>query len=451
MEQLALIAVDDLPKRATRSLARDGMGRFLKSLAPPMDAEIATVRKAEFLTGFTQTHPNFSPVVRYRSNGQGIGIYDTMWFTDADLSGFFLNLNDDVLHCESVVQSASDSALHREQRDFCIFALKSLPQLQNIKRHFLSAHAFGFSVGEKMYRVVDRGQWTGAVIFEDILDKPQRWFSFDEDRRLRFLTQNDPDGVVLPQEKFVVNTFGTNSNPWGEPVLDLCYWPWYLKHHAMKNQGLWFEKWASPTAQAKYKWTGAGASNAQNRERALEVAMSFQNDQAIAIPEGIDISLLESTRSGAISFESYISQLTQMESRIVTGQLLASMGLEGGSYALGKVHAKQESNKVEMLAAWLDSRINGLFRELIDRNWSPQEAYPRHMTLAKSPTERQAETTIQRSLQMMGLEFSKAYTERKFQVVPPEGPDDILKLPEGIQPGQELPVSSALAAEEGEN
>jgi phage gp29-like protein len=447
MEQLALIEMDPSRDAKGRFLARDGNGRFLRSMKPPEDAEIATVRKAEFLTGFTQTHPNFSPVVRYRSNGQGIGIYDTMWFTDADLSGFFLNLNDDVLHCESVVQAGSDSPLHRQQRDFCIFALKSLPQLQNIKRHFLSAHAFGFSIAEKMYRVVDRGTWTGAVIYEDILDKPQRWFTFDENRNLRFLTQQDPNGVIVPQEKFVVNTFGTNSNPWGEPVLDLCYWPWYLKHHAMKNQGLWFEKWASPTAQAKYKWAGPGASNAQNRERALEVAMSFQNDQAIAIPEGIDISLLESSRSGAISFESYISQLTQMESRIVTGQLLASMGLEGGSYALGKVHAKQESNKVEMLAAWLDSRINSLFRELIDRNWAPQEFYPRHMTLAKSPTERQAEATIQRSLQMMGLEFSRSYTERKFQVVPPEGADDVLTLPPGFAPGQELPVSQALAGE----
>jgi phage gp29-like protein len=447
MEQLALISVDDLSRRDVRHLARDGKGRFLRSLAPPIDAEIATVRKAEFLTGFTQQHPNFSPVIRYRSNGQGIGIYDTMWFTDADLSGFFLNLNDDVLHCESVVQAASELPAHQEHRDFFIFVLKSLPQLQNIKRHFLSAHAFGFSVAEKMYRVVDRGDWTGAVVYDDILDKPQRWFTFDEDRQLRFLTQQDPNGVPIPQEKFVVNTFGTNSNPWGEPVLDLCYWPWYLKHHAMKNQGLWFEKWASPTAQAKYKWTGAGASNAQNRERALEVAMSFQNDQAIAIPEGIDISLLESTRSGAISFESYISQLTQMESRIVTGQLLASMGLEGGSYALGKVHAKQESNKVEMLAGWLDGRLNTLIRELIDRNYGPQDAYPRHMTLAKSPVERQAEATIQRSLQMMGIEFSKSYTERKFQVVPPTDAADILKLPEGFAPGQELPVSSQLAGE----
>ena len=70
------------------------------------------------------------------------------------------------------------------------------------------------------------------------------------------------------------------------------------------------------------------------------------------------------------------------------------------------------------------------------------------MTLAKSPVERQAEATIQRSLQLMGLEFSRSYSERRFQVVPPDGKADILTLPAGIQPGQELPVSSQLAASE---
>lgn len=449
MEQLALEGFVDL------SRPRDERGRFLaaprqsKSLAPPESAEVATVNRAEFLSGFgTRNMPNFSPVIRYRSNGQGIAFYDTMWFTDADMAGFFLNLNDDVLHCESLVQAASDSAEHREHQAFAIFALKSLTDLQSIKRHFLSAHAFGFSVSEKMYTTVDRGPWKGAIIFSSILDKPQRWFTFDTKRRIRFVTSNQPDGEPLPQEKFVVNTFGTNSNPWGEPVLDLCYWPWRLKHEALKNQGLWYEKWASPTVKGKYKWSPQATTNLQNRNKLIEVGMSIQTDQFIAMPEGMDIDLLESTRSGAISYDSYISQLNQALSRIVTGQLLSSMGLEGGSYALGKVHAKQEANKVEMLAAWLDGILTRLIRELIDRVFGFQDAYPRHTTIAKSALERQSEVTIQSSLQQLGVKYSESYTNRKFYVVAPKDKADELTPPEGVSPSQTLPVTAGLAAYE---
>jgi phage gp29-like protein len=329
--------------------------------------------------------------------------------------------------------------------------LRSIPHFQNAERNFLDSHARGFSVTEKIYKYVDRGEWKGAVIYEDLLDKPQRWFTFDLERRLRFRTsRNMLPGELVDPEKFVVVTFGTNSSPWGEPVLDLCYWAWYLKHHAMRNQALWFERWASPTVGAKYKSGTAGQLSAENRRKMLEVMMAFQNDNAVAYPDNVDIKLIESTRNGVVSFDAYYAQLTEMESRIVTGQVLASMAVTPGSYAQAKVHAKEQSNKVEMLAAFEASQVSRqLGRDLINRNFGPQDAYPRFERLAKSALERQAEAGVEQMLLANGYSISRSWGNQKFQIVPPIDKDDLLIASVTVKAGQVLPVNPQLA-EHGE-
>lgn len=434
------------PAKSVRQFARDTGGRFRRGPVPTT-AEVATIDKAEFYSPISEfEYPNLSAIVRTRSQGQGIAFYDTMEGTDADLASFFRDLVDDVLHYPYTIKAASSKAEHKEHAKFFRFALQSLPNRQNIIRHFLTAYARGFSVTEKIYRIVDRGDWTGAVIFDRLLDKPQRWFTFDMERRLRFRTfQNYTPGELVSPEKFIVVTFGTNSNPYGEALYDLCYWPWFLKHHAMKNQAVFMEKWATPTAIAEYEWSSNEKLNAENRKKALEVMMGVQNDSAIALPKGMDVKLLESMRTGTISFEGYISQLTEMESRVVTGQLLTSMGVEGGSYALGKVHEKRAANKVEMLADFVSAVISrSIGQDLVDRNYGPQDAYPSFHIIAKNPVSRQADVELEKSLLMNGHEISRAWSDEAFQIVNPDGPDDALSFPPDAQPSQTLPVNQNL-------
>jgi phage gp29-like protein len=432
---------------------RDERGRFLAGPQPqgppPASAEVATIEKGDFLSPLTlYEYPNASAIIRQRSEGQGIRFYDTMLGSDSDLEGFFRDLLDDVLHYPYAIKAASEDPAHKEHARFANFAWQEIPHRQNFVRHLLEAYARGFSVTEKMYRVVERGEWKGAVVYDALLDKPQRWFSFDMDRRLRFRTRlNFFPGELVDQGKFVVVTFGSNDTPWGFAVLDYCYWPWTLKHHALKNQAVFMEKWASPTAIAEYEYSLNEKLNEQNRDKSLRVLMSIQNDQSLAVPKGMLVRLLESLRNGTVSFESYIGQLTEMESRLVTGQLLTSMGAEGGSHALGKVHEKRAANKVEMLADFASTQITRhLVRELIDRNYGPQDAYPTFKILAKSPTSRQADAELEKVLLANGHKISRAAADEQFMIVSPDGPDDELMFPVGVTPSQDLPVNPQLAA-----
>jgi phage gp29-like protein len=412
-------------------------------------AEVASIRRSLDVYSISSLgFPNFSSVIRDRSNGEGIGFYDTMMGTDPDLNGIFADLFDDVLHYQWIMRAAKPEKKYLEHADFCTFAFRSIPHFQNVLRHMVESYARGFSALEKMYKVQESGQWAGSVLYEDVLDKPQRWFNFGPDRELLFRSLANPfPGEPLPQEKFVVVTFGTNNNPWGFATLDDCYWAWFLKHHAMKNQAIFFEKWAQPTAVAKYRYNQNQEANKRNVEKALEVLQAFQADNAIALPDGIDLNLIEALRQGSVSYEAYVQQLTEMESRAITGQVLSSMGAKGGSYALGKVHEKREGNKVQMLCDFLEHQVSRNFvRELVDRNFGKQDVYPVFDIISSDPLETQAYAEVQKVLQQNGHVYSKKWSNAFFSIVDPTDAGDVLTPPPTAVGAQALPVNPTLAA-----
>jgi phage gp29-like protein len=300
-----------------------------------------------------------------------------------------------------------------------------------------------------MYRVVKRGEWAGGVLYDDLLDKPQRWFTFDRDRRVCLKTSRARQpGELLDQGKFTVFSWGTNSDPWGKPMADLCYFPYVLKHHLMKNQGLWLEKWASPTPAAKYKTIqGGGTINDENKKKALEVAMAFQSDWAIALPDGIDISLIESVRSGQVSYEAAYQQYTEIESRVLTGQVLANFAVQPGSFAQARVHAKQVDNKIEMLAIAAAAVVSqDWIVDWVDRNFGEQDLYPTYEIPAKSEAERTIAATNDRLLMANGFRLSRKFGEKRYQVVPPEDEEDVLTPVAGIELATAPPVSATSPA-----
>ena len=429
-----------VPKSNVPTRPRDGRGRFAPKGAVPTSAEVATVEKGEFLGGLLNLEwPNLSQIIRGRAKGQGVKLYEQMWYGDPDLPAIVNNLLDAVLALPGYVRRASDSPEHRLHARWVNFALDEIPDMQSALRNVLQAYFFGFSVTEKMYRVVKRGEWSGGVLYDDLLDKPQRWFTFNRDRRLCLKTSRARmPGELLDQDKFTVFSWGTNSDPWGKPMADLVYLASVLKHHALKNQGLYFEKYASPTPAAYYKYSqGGGTINDEAKKKALEVAMSFQSDQALALPEGIELKLIESVRAGQISFESYLEQLTGTQSRMLTGQSLANFAVQPGSFAQARVHAKQVDNKIEMLAIAAAMVISqDWIVELVDRNFGEPTGglYPTYEIPAKSEAERLQAATNDRLLMANGFLLSRRFGERRYQIVPPEDEADTLTPVVGLAP-----------------
>ncbi len=433
----------------TKVVAQQSANVPPKPTQVPSSAEIATVVRGEFLQPLTLNwYPNLSSIIRNRANGQGIMFYDTMLVSDPDLNGLAKDMMDDVLKSPYMWEPGdSTNPLFVEQAQFCEDIFEGIRYKQSWLRHMLWSYLKGYSVSEKMYEVRTRGRWIGAVAYSDILDKPSRWFAFDLDRQLRFINIDDIfPGTLVPQQKFVVSTFGTTSDPWGRPVLDDIYWAWFLKHHLMKQRAIFMEKWAAPTLLMVYKWAqGDDTINKEQVAAAIEAGAAIQTQQVIAMPEGITATLLESARNGSISFDQAVDSLTAMESRCLTGQVLSSMGDKGGSYALGKVHEKRESNKVDMLGDYVGEQVSWTFRELVIRNWGEQERYPRFRMLTKDPAERQAEAEADSALQKNGVPLSKSFAIKRYQAIPPKDQDDLLTPSPTLAAGATSQISPGLA------
>lgn len=436
---------------------RDRGGRFLalkqRSETPPSSAEIATIEKAQFIGAFNiLQYPNPSAVLRYRSDGQMLRFYPTMMATDGDLGGLASSMRDSILRYPIHVRAASDDPAHIEHKRFCEFALRQIPNLVGILSHIFTGYLYGFSVAEKMYSVVTRGEWAGAVIYGELLDKPVHWWSFDPDRALRFRTvYNSIPGDLMPAKKFVVARWGSVENPWGIATLDGIYWPWFVKHNLLKLQAIFLERWALPMMKGTYPYKagdseGARKINFEKQKQLVEVFEGFRANGAAGVPEGFDISIMESARSGSVSFEAAIDQYTATESLFLTGGQLSNLASSGHSFSQAKVHDSHSVDKRVLVANWIASVVHEqIFTDLVTMNYGPQDEYPRADILARSAVDRQAE--VQNALMQIntGMDQSEEYLRSLTQSPRPLNAADKLIVPAGEKIPQPVPDNAQLA------
>lgn len=411
-------------------IVRDGTGRFRKKPTEiPKSAEVATVTRGELLGDFviSPEYPNSSEIIREKASGRGIRLYDHMLKTDGDLKSFETDLSDDVVKSPLYVSAASEAPEHQEHKRFLDFQIERMSGFQASHRHLLKAYGYGFSVMEKTWEVVTRGEWAGAVVFRKLIDKPARWFTFDLQRRLRIRTsQSYSPGELVDPKKFIVTTWGTNDSPWGDPMLDYCYWPWRFRHHAFKGEAVWFDRWANPTGLVEYETSADPATNVINRAKAVDVMEAIQESRTVGVPKGLLVSLLESARNGSISWSGYRESIRQIMSRIWTGQILLGTGDQGGSYAAMEVHQEQEGKRVQALGDFSAETWTDIFRESIDRNYGPQDVYPTVQIFTKPLSEQLLGLQVVQLKQVTGHKVSASWSNAQIQNVLPESPEDEL-------------------------
>lgn len=440
---------------------RDSYGRFMAAgnsmPPPPLTAEVATLQQAMFLGPMAlPEYPNPSDVIRYRSNGQYLRYYKMMLSTDPDLKAAFTTTYKAVIRNPLYIRPASKDPVHLEHAKFVRFAFSKIRNLRAAMMHFLTAHAVGFTPSEKIYDYVNQGEYKGAVVIRQILDKPPEWFGFNLHRELCFRTiRNVMPGIVVDPVKFIVARWGSSENPWGDATLNDLFWVHKIKQQLQRLHAYFLEGWAMPRLKGAYPYMPgtdpkATAANEKARGELLSVLANYVRSGSAVFPEGYVVELLESTRQGSVSFESAIALATATEFLLVTGQTLSNLqGKSSGSYSQSKTHDRHGVDTEVGLGEWLDADVLGqqIVEDLVDRNFGPPDLYPTAEHLALSAEDRQAELEIVLMEQAAGLDPSEAWIEKLIKFVPSEGPDDkLIQSPTAIP--QPLPISPGLASED---
>lgn len=192
---------------------------------------------------------------------------------------------------------------------------------------------YGYAVGECMW-----GRDGRHVTLDAIKVRNRRRFRFDGAGRLRMITPAKPDGELLPDRKFW--TFATGADhddePYGIGLGHWLYWPVFFKRNGLRLWLVFLDKFGQPTA----KGTFPGSATEAEKQKLLSALMAVHSDSGVAIPEGMQIELIEAARSGTADYTELYDRMDRAIAKVVlghTGSSESTAGRLGGEDMAGDV------------------------------------------------------------------------------------------------------------------
>ena len=263
--------------------------------------------------------------------------------------------------------------------------------------HLLDALLLGYAVCEVLW-----APQNGLIAPVALKKRRSRRFVFDLQSNPRLLTQEDPtSGEVLPARKFIVHTTGGNDDgPYGKGLGEVLYWPAFFKRHGVKFWLNFLERFGGPTAIGRYS-----QSASQEDKTVLEMALvSLSTQTGIAIPQGMEIELIQATGKGAeAGFETLLRYLDSQASILVLGETLITEVGKAGSHAAAQVHAKVSSELSEYDGALLDGSLNNTLLRWFQAIHFPSAKPPRLVHDFSPPLDEAARVARDKTLFEMGV------------------------------------------------
>lgn len=246
-----------------------------------------------------------------------------------------------------------------------------------VTKAVLDANLKGLSTSEAMWRRVG-----SEIVLDEMIDLEPWMFNFavqpDEGEYLharcgvRLLTLSNANlGEKVPHRKFFMHRFGAKyNNPWGLGLGTRLFWPIFFKRQGIQFWLAFAERFGTPIPVGKYP-NNATLTEKSTLKRALQ---AFQQDAAIMVPQGMEITLLEAARAGIDTYERLCKYMDDQIASIVLGK---PGGNSGGALA-SAVHTENEI-RLELVRAdgdlLSDSTNRQLVKWIVDYNM-PGAPYP---------------------------------------------------------------------------
>ena len=367
-------------------------------------SEIASLDRSPDFSRYLLVLPDPDPVLK--KLGKDLTVYRDL-LADAHVEATIGSRFSGVQRREWAIDAADESAAAAKAADIGRAAFERL-DVDRIIGDALEAVEFGYAVLEVIWGEVG-GYWLPV----DIVGKPQEWFAFGTDGKLRFKSRERPiDGELLPEFKFlVVQNRARYTNPYGERVLSRCFWPVTFKRGGLKFWATFVEKYGSPYLIGKVP---KGTPKA-DKEALLDKLDQMILDAVAVIPDDASVEILTdaSRASSAEIYQGLIAACNAEISKAVVGQTLTTeIGETGGAYAASQTHQEVRGDIVDR-----DSKlVASAFRRVL--GWvtafnAPGAPFPawrwhEEEDIRADLAERDAK------LRAQGIRFTAEYYERKY-------------------------------------
>lgn len=253
----------------------------------------------------------------------------------------------------------------------------------------------------------------GFIIPQKIEAKPQEWFFFDKNKRLRIKLKGYSEGYIVDEnsKKFLVPRHnGDYLNPYGLAILSLCFWDVAFKKGGMQFWMKFIEKYAMPYFIGKYE---PGASDEEKQE-ILEMLVKMVQDAVSVIPNDSSVEIKEAAGKGqsAEIFQAFIEVMDKNIAKNILGQTLTTEAGETGSYALGKVHNEVREDISDSDKRLVEETINLLLLWIHESNFDDDNCPVLELYSPKQITKEAAD--IDKTAYDMGVRFSVNHFVRKY-------------------------------------
>ena len=262
-------------------------------------------------------------------------------------------------------------------KEIAEFVEAQIEGFEDVMLDLLDAIGKGFAVSEIMWSYDE-----GHVVVGDIRSRHQKRFFWDTvDDSFKVRTQDAPEGILLPKNKFIVHKYKARSgHPSRAGVLRVVSWMYLFKNYTLKDWVAFCEVFGMPLRLGKYQ---PGAS--EEDKRAL-----------------------------------------MQVSKAILGQTLTSDS-GGGSYAQSKTHNDVRHDLTvadcKALAATLR---RDLIRPLVLYNFGEDKRIPYlRFDAEESEDLTQTATVIGTLIREAGLKVPTSYIYKKFSIPKPEGDEEI--------------------------
>lgn len=320
-----------LTERATRQTSTDGFWSFLQHL------------------------PNPDPILK--SQGKDIQVYRDM-LLDGHLGGAYERRKDNVLKLEWEIDRGKAKS---RQAKAIQQVWEALPMRQIISE-MLEAWYYGYQPMEVLF-----GDNNGVVMPKGIVGKPPRWFAFDPNNNLRFLTRTNPiNGEDAPPPNFYcVQHQATYENPYGFPTASRCFWPVTFKKGGVRFLMKFVEKFGMPWVNATYP---DGWKQEQIDDLYSNLADMVQ-DALLVAPKSTEMQITQTgTTANAEIYNSVISWANAEISKAIFGHGAAADSTSG---KLGNETGAESSvdTKSESDAGLVMDAMDTIIRWVTGLNW----------------------------------------------------------------------------------
>ena len=370
-------------------------------------SEFASREQIEILNRLMTVLPDPDEILA--QNGYDYKIYRDL-LTDPHLTATIQQRKMQIQQMKWEIDYSGDEAIKLKAKEI----IDELP-IPHIISDIMDCVFFGMTVQEVYWGMDDNGQ----IVPMDLVAKPQEWFIFTTDNKLRLRKNVDgmylfAEGKELPELKFIVNRFNpTYTNPYGEKILSRCYWPITFKRAATECWQLMVERYGMPYLIGYHP-----ASWDQNQiDEFLDQLTDMTKENIAAFSEALKdmIELKESPQYdvGQIYENLVRHHNKEIAKAVLTVTLTTDIG-NTGSYKASEIHKEMLEYIGLADKRMVEAGIDRLLQYWTFINYGHIDA-PK-INLKKKETIVEESGERDEKLTKMGIRFTKSYYKKRYNL-----------------------------------